>query len=333
LAKTRIALVGSETLLGKELEEVLKGRTKAAITTFSAAGEGNFGESEGEAVYVEPFESSSLQNVEAVVFAGSAEGAQKIHSVVMASNSKPLLIDCTGLLESQPEARIVAPLGNESDTLLGGLLEVAHPAAAALTLVLARLRRALSIRQTIVQIFEPASEQGHRGVSELHRQTTNLLSFKPLDKEVYDAQLSFNLLSQYGEEGKAKLAAAEQRIERHVASLISQTGLKVPMPSIRVIGAPVFHGYSLSIWMEFETALDVSLLTGALASAQIEVRGPNEDAPNSVDVAGQSGLIAGDIRIDRNNARAAWFWVVGDNLRLTADAVADLIARLEVTVQ
>ncbi|HLH05415.1 MAG TPA: Asd/ArgC dimerization domain-containing protein [Bryobacteraceae bacterium] len=330
MAKPKIALVGGETLLGKEIEDVLKSRVKAHVSTYSATGEGNFGESEGEAVYVEPFEASSIQDARAVIFAGTAEGAQKVYEVVTGLPGKPLLIDCTGLLENRPEARIIAPLLADTDVPDTGLLELAHPAAAALALVLSRLNNASPVRQAIVHVFEPASEQGRRGVSELHQQTTSLLSFKPLDKQVFDAQLSFNLLAQYGEEGIAKLARTEQRIERHVASLIAQSVAKTPLPSLRVIGAPVFHGYSLSVWAEFKKTAETEQLAEALASAQIEVRGSNDDAPSGADVAGQSGLIAGDIRIDHNNPRAAWFWIVGDNLRLTADAAADLVMKLEV---
>jgi aspartate-semialdehyde dehydrogenase len=340
LAKTktrniRAALIGSETLLGKEVEEVLGGRTSTVIETFSATGEGNFSEAEGEAVYVQPFEPKTLQNTRAVVFAGSAEGAVKTYEVVSATSSKPLLIDCTGLLENHAEARIVSPLGADLNLPPSGLLVIAHPAAAALVLVLRRLSAAYPMRQALVHIFEPASEQGRRGVSELHQQTTSLLSFKPLERHIFDAQLSFNLLPQYGEEGSAKLAATEQRIERHVATLRAADGHpgKLPMPSLRVVGAPVFHGYSLSFWIEFEQNINAQQLAEALASAQIEVRGSAGEAPNAAGVAGQSGLTAGDIRADRNNPRAAWLWVVADNLRLTADAAADIVAKLEEPAQ
>jgi len=329
-AAPRIALVGSETLLGKELEEVIKSRAGAQIVHFAATGEGNFGEVEGEAVYVQPFEPAAIAGIKAVIFAGSKDGADKIYQVVSASASKPLLVDCTGLLENRPEARIVAPLLAEANLPATGVLELAHPAAAALVLVLSKLARTGVIRRAIVHVFEPASEQGRRGVAELHQQTTSLLSFKPLEKSVFEAQLSFNLLSQYGEESAAKLSATEQRIERHIASLIAtRADSQIPMPSLRLVAAPVFHSYSLSLWVEFDRNITASELREALASAQIEVRGENEEAPNGSSVAGQSGLVAGDIRLDRNNSRAAWLWVVGDNLRLTADAAADLIARLE----
>jgi aspartate-semialdehyde dehydrogenase len=200
----------------------------------------------------------------------------------------------------------------------------------AVALALIRLARYRPVRQAIAHIFEPASERGKLGVTELHQQTTSLLSFKPLDKSVYDAQVSFNLLSQYGENAPSKLSDTEHRIERHLATLLSRetSGNAIPMPSLRVIQAPVFHGYTISMWVEFGADVNATAIGEALASAQIEVRGPEDEAPDTVGAVSQSGLIAGDIRIDRNNPRAAWLWVVGDNLRLTADAAADLVGTL-----
>jgi aspartate-semialdehyde dehydrogenase len=331
----KVALVGGETLLGSELREVLESRaTGALITTYASSGEGNFGEEDGEAIYRDPLEAQSLANEHAVLIAGSAEGALKAYGFAKAAGGHPVLIDCIGHLDHEPEARIVAPLLEEPDLKTSWVLVIAHPAASALALVLSRLASHKQIRRAVTHIFEPASERGKRGISELQQQTNSLLAFKTLNKEIFDAQLSFNLLSQCGEQAASKLTEVEQRIETHLATLLGgQRKVSVPMPSLRLIQAPVFHGYSISAWVEFDSDFQASELGEALASAQIEVRGQNEEAPNNVGAASQSGLIAGDIRVDRNNARAAWFWVVGDNLRLTADAAADIITGLETEQQ
>jgi aspartate-semialdehyde dehydrogenase len=327
----KLALLGEETLQGRELREFLENReTKPVITGYAASGEGNFGEQEGEAIFIEPLRAESVRDDDAILIAGSPEGALKAYEIAKSAGGHPLVIDCTGYLEAQPEARIVAPLLEEPGVRATWLLVVAHPAASAVALVLSRLAGRKPIRQAVAHIFEPASERGKRGVSELHQQTTNLLSFKTLEKSVFDAQLSFNLLSQYGEEAPVKLADVEQRIERELATILNRraNGRAIPMPSLRLVQAPVFHGYSVSIWVEFDVDIGAVEMEEALASAQIEVRGQSDEAPNSVGAAGQSGLIAGDIRVDRNNPRAAWFWIVADNLRLTADAVADLVRGL-----
>lgn len=329
--KSQLALVGGETLLGKELADVLAARFSSTLVSFSASGEGNFGESDGEAVYLEPLSAATIAGALAVLIAGSAEGAEKAYELGKAAGGKLALIDCSGHLESRPETRIVAPLFAPSFLPETWLFEIAHPAASALALVLQRISRYRPLRQAIVSIFEPASELGKGAVSELHKQTTSLLAFKPIEKPIFDTQLTFNLLAQFGSEGKASLAAVEQRIERHLATLLAgaDTATAIPMPSLRLIAAPVFHGYTISLWAEFEREISAQELAEALASAQIEIRGPNEEAPEPVTAAGQSGLIAGDIRRDRNNPRAAWLWIVGDNLRLTADAAADLVNSLE----
>ncbi len=323
-------LVGDETLLGRELRDVLESRkTGAVIAPYSATAEGSFDEEDGEAIYRNPLEAQSLANQEAVLIAGSSEGALKAYELVKAAGGRPTIIDCTRHLDQKPEARIASPLHEAPGQDSSWLLIVPHPASSALALVLTRLASHKPIQRALAHIFEPASELGKRGVSELHRQTNSLFTFKPLDKQVFDAQVSFNLLAQYGEQAAPSLATVEQRIERHLASLLGdQSAASVPIPSLRLIQVPVFHGYSISLWVEFESDVKAAELREALASAQVEVRGQDEEPPNTAGAAGQSGLIAGDVRLDRNDARAAWFWIVGDNFRLTADAAVDLVTGL-----
>jgi len=328
--RPQIALIGGETLLGRELQEVFANRhQKFTLNTYAASGEGNFGEQEGEAVYVAPLTAEEVKSSLAIVVAGTAPGAEKAYEIAKAGSGSPKVIDCTGLLESHPEARIFAPL---LDGVADGWLKViAHPAAIALAQVFIRLARYRKLRIAVVNVFEPASERGKAGISELHQQTTSLLAFKSLNKDVFDAQASFNLLSEYGEDAPAQLSKVEQRIERDLATLLSNgsSGSSVPMPSLRVVQAPVFHGYSMSAWVEFASDIEAEELGEALASAQIEVRGKNEESPTNVGAAGQSGVLVGNIRVDRNNPRAAWLWLVLDNLRMTADAAAECIAELE----
>ena len=335
VSTSQIALLGSETLLGRELQDVLQSRgVDLSVKTYSATGEGNFGEQEGEPVYVEPLDAQAVKSSLAVVVAGAPEGADKAYQLTKEISGKVVLLDCTGYLESRSEAKIVAPLLEEPDQQSNWLLVMAHPVASALALVLKRLMNYRRIGRAVVNVFEPASERGKRGISELHQQTTSLLAFKSMDKQVFDAQLSFNLLSQYGEDAPVQLSTVEQGIERHLSLLLKQypNMRDIPAPSLRLIQVPVFHGYSISLWVEFESeaarSVDTKELGEALASAQIEVRTAGDEPPTGVGVASQSGLIAGDIRVDRNNMHAVWLWVVLDNLRVTADAAADVIRSL-----
>lgn len=326
-----LALIGSETLLGREIKEVLDSAGRSvSLDEYAANAEGSFGEEEGEAIYRQPLTADALSSTDLIIVAGTESGARKAYNLSKAEAIPHKLIDCTGLLDHEPEARICAPLLDYEEAESGWLSVVAHPASTAIALLMAKLSGLQPIERAVFDIFEPASERGAQGIAELQQQTASLLSFRALEKKIFDAQLSFNLLAAYGEEAPLQLETVEQRIEMHLATLLARSGhagAPIAMPSLRVIQAPVFHGYSISAWIELAANVDVQNVTHALASAQIEVRRGEEELPTNVGVAGQSGLIAGDIRIDRNNPRAIWLWTVVDNLRLRADAVRELLPR------
>jgi len=327
-SRSSIAIVGGESLLGKELRELLEASDLGASVTLIASEE-----SEDTSVitrgHEEPLVMSSLQaadlpSAKAILLAGSAESSGKVYEHIRGAARAPVLIDLTAALEHRPEARLRAPIVEPPDFSAASPIQViAHPAAIALALLLVELQKSAKIRRSVAQIFEPASERGHAGIDELQKQTVGLLSFKPLQKDVYDAQVSFNMLPQYGSDSPHSLAAIESKIDRHLASLLASAGT-VPMPSLRLIQAPVFHGYSISLWVEFETNADIETIERGLASSQIDVRGKEHEPPTNVGVAGQSGITVGAIALDHNQPHACWFWMVADNLRIAAENAVEV---------
>ena len=136
------------------------------------------------------------------------------------------------------------------------------------------------------------------------------------------------MLAKYGQEAPVALDESELRIERHLATLLGLPGdgEGAPMPSLRLIQAPVFHGYSFSAWVEFEENPGVEALENGLAIPPVDVRPGELDPPNNVGQAGQSGISIGAIAPDRNQPEACWFWLTADNLRLAAEN-AVMVAR------
>ena len=134
----------------------------------------------------------------------------------------------------------------------------------------------------------------------------------------------FNLLPAFGTEAAPALERIETSIEGHLATLLL-TSIGAPPPSLRLVQAPVFHGYSFSVWMELESSPTVEEMEQALSSARIEVRRRDEEPPTNAGAAAQSGLTAGDIRKDRNNSRAFWFWLVADNIRTRGETAVAVL--------
>lgn len=322
-----VLIVGAESLLGKELRDQLESKSiPVTVKLISVEEEGGIlTEQQGEPVVMGPLGWQDLKGGRAVLLAGSPESSVEALNRAQQLNPKPLIIDATGALDSKPGGSLRAPLVETAPPRTAAVQVIAHPAAIALTMFFKQLLSAGCIVRSVVQIFEPASERGQPGLNELQQQTVGLLAFQTLKKEVYDAQASFNMLAQFGSEAPKALGEIELRIERNLATLLAMDSV-VPMPSLRLIQAPVFHGYSFSIWVEFEQNPGVEAVSNALASPHIELRRSHEEPPSNVGAAGQSGIAVGSISIDRNQPRACWFWVVADNLRIAADSAVEVIS-------
>ncbi len=318
-----VALVGGGTLLAREIRALLtEVKPPPRVQLVSAAADGStiLAAEDDEAVVMIPLNAQSLDGVKVAFLAASPAASRRAAKLNPAGG--PVLIDLTGALEEQPHARLRAPSAEPPGGLVSELpvsapiQVVAHPAAIALAMLLTKLAQASPLRRSVVHIFEPASERGQPGLDELQQQTVAVLSFKKLKTDVFDAQLGFNLLARYGEEALEPLEGVEQRVDRHLASLLASWP-GVPMPSLRVIQAPVFHGHSVSVWAEFESNPDVAAISRELARQGVDIR--PDDPPTNAGIAGQSGISVGAIAADRNNSRACWLWLVADNLRLAAE--------------
>ena len=320
--KALAAIAGGNTLIGRELQELVDDQ-KLPLRLELLDGEmtgGTLAVREDEALYLPPLTKQTLEGSKVVFLAG----LKTAHVEALGAAPKDaLLVDLTGALEDKPDARLRAPLvesGTEKKKKgKAKLAVIAHPAAVALRQLLQLLSVAGTIQRSVIVIYEPASERGHSGIGELDKQTRALLALQKVPQSVYDAQLAFNLLPEYGSEAPAKLATVEERIASHLASLLASSGSPIPMPSLRLVQAPVFHGYSFSIWVEFAETGDTEQIATILRAGKIDVRDGNTAPASNVGTAQQSGLTVGSIKLDRNHPNSVWLWMVCDNLRVLGE--------------
>ena len=321
----RIALIGGETLLGREVREVFSESSLGGELRLIAADEDETGKLvalDGAAAFLSKLDPGAVEDVEILVLAGSSKSSRE----ALAANPSAFVVDLTYLMDEDPDARLRAPQAEGLDYQPdhSGPQIVAHPAAVAIALVLDRLSKLAPVSQAVINIYEPSSERGKAGIEELQQQTVSLLAFKEMPKKVFDAQLAFAMLPQFGEEAQTRLNEIEERIERHLATLLDRMD-GIPMPSLRLTQSPVFHGYSFSLWIEFEDAPPVPDLEDALAGDHIDVRGADLEPPTNVSIAGQGGIAIGAITPDRNNGNAIWLWMAADNFRLPAETAAMIV--------
>jgi aspartate-semialdehyde dehydrogenase len=317
----RAAIVGAATLKGKEVAEMLTERNFPAADVRLLDDDESIGQLEAlgdEVNFIQSVRSEQFLHVDFTFFAGDAECTRKTWKTARDAGSA--IIDLSSALEDAEGASVRSPwIERERGQVVQPELQpgpcvTAHPAAVVLALLLLRAGKAGAIRRAVATVFEPASERGQKGMDELHQQTVNLLSFQPLPKDVYDAQVAFNLVARYGANSQPSLNSLEARVLRHYRKI---AGEDAPRPSIMVLQAPVFHGHVLAVFLEMDRAAYAAQLSQALAGDHISIPGAEEDAPSNVSSAGQANILL-SVRPDASQPNGVWLWAAADNLRIAA---------------
>ncbi|WP_263384124.1 Asd/ArgC dimerization domain-containing protein [Granulicella arctica] len=324
----RIGIVGASSLAGKEVADELGESLFATSSVVLLDDEdvtGQIAAAGDEISFIQRLDADSFQRMDFAFFAGTAEvtRTQWFH----ARKAGASIVDLTYALEAEADVLVRAPWIEEAlagkgagaklpDLNTPGVIP-AHPAAVMLALVASRLNAGPGVSSLAATVMEPASEYGRLAMDELHQQTVKLLSFQPLPKDQYDAQVSFNLLPSLGESSKIDLGRTQQRIATHY-EVLSQG--RLPEMTVQLVHAPVFHGYTASVLVELTEAATVAQVEAALLGAHIDLVGAESDPPSNLSAAGQENVL---VRVtsasnEEGAAKRFWLWLAADNLKLAA---------------
>jgi aspartate-semialdehyde dehydrogenase len=316
----RVAIVGAASLRGKEVAEMLKDRNFPAIDVRLLDDDESLGRLEAlgdEMSFIQSIRSEQFERVDFTFFASDPQSTRATWK--MARDLGNTIVDLSYALEDEAGATVRSPwIERESGQsvppqLQPGPVVAAHPAATVLAVLALRSANAGKVQRFVATAFEPASEHGQKGMDELHEQTVNLLSFQELPKNVYDAQVAFNMLSRYGPRSEPSLDAVSQRILKHYR-LVAPGAVE---PSLLLVQAPIFHGHAFSIYLEMEKPVAIGDFAQALAGDHVVVARTAEDVPNNVSAAGQGDVLVSLVR-DANRENGIWLWAASDNLRIAS---------------
>jgi aspartate-semialdehyde dehydrogenase len=301
-----IAIVGSTSLLGKELREMLESRALpighlALLETEEYAG--LLQEFAGEIQITQVISPDAFDDIDIAFFTCGPE----IMQAYVASGAKfpDLTIDLT-----QAGLTGTVFLNGISDPRLlrtHGYFVNPHAATIVIGKILAHLHSGFAVESAAVTILEPASERGNAGVDELQEQTVSLLNFQQLEKKVFNGQLAFNILPE-----PEAAARTEQRITDQLDTIF---GKAFPKPALNAVQVSVFHSHAFSMFVNVLASrqeLSTHFRNNAIFSISEDAAGPSP-----------VGIVGSEkIHIDRlrptNPSTGYALWVVADNLRIAA---------------
>jgi len=329
----KIAIAGASTLLGKELKDAVS-ESALAAATFTLLDQdealGQLDQVGDEITFVQPIDPDSFEHVDFTFFCGSEDLTRRHWQEALRAGST--VLDLSGALDHEPKVLVRAPwleAGIGTPDLFTPAVVPAHPAAIALGLVLGRLQQVSPLRSASATMLAPASEFSRAAMDELHQQTVSLLSFQAIPRAIYDAQAAYNLLGGFGDSAKISLAKLENRIQRHYDAL---GGGRWPLLGLQAIAAPVFHGHTFSISVEFERPVEASIIEDALSGEHVELILEDTDSPSNLAATGQNGILArvrpGQDSRNPTLASRLWLWAASDNLRLYAQNAVECALEL-----
>lgn len=316
-----VAIIGAAALKGKEVRDVLGERNFPSVDMKLLDEEDVLGQLEqvnDEPTFIQGVSQEQLEGVDFAFLTADESYIAKTWATVRDSGAE--IIDLSYALENNTDIVLRAPwvereLGHSREVALQSApVAIAHPAAAIMALLLARLQKAAPVQIASAVIGQPASEYGRRGMDELHDQTVNLLSFQPMPTTVFGTQVCFNLFAQPVEGVHPTLREIESRILRHFKCVARD---EISAPVVLLVQAPVFHGYTIAMFVQTGEETTAEKLEAALAGPHVTVTQQPDEFPSNVNIAGSSEILV-SVRADGAGGNGFWLFAAFDNLRVSA---------------
>ena len=325
----RAAIVGASSLLGKELASELNAATTVVwdIKLLDAAlpdaglASGQITAAGDEAILIQTIEPGAFDGMDVVFFAGDAATTKSHWKEAKAAGAK--IVDLSAALEDERGVLVRSALMDVKEQIAGGAQVVvpAHAAAVMLGLVMTRLLARWAGAKSFATVMEPASQQGSAGLDEMHQQTVALLSFQAVPKDVYDAQVAFNLSAALGEAAKVDLVKIGAKVRRDLATIAGKDAADAV--AMQLLQAPVFHGYTASMFVELNGDGELGDVETALEGGLVSLSTGDDVAPSNIGATEQGQILVSVRKESSAKAAGFWLWMAVDNLKLAAqDAVA-----------
>ena len=331
-------MVGATGMLGRDVLAVVEERElPLSRLVLFGSGEEEVGESlrfRGSAHRVEQVDSTSIEELDAVIFAGGPNTSRQYARVV--SEAGGLAIDATGGFSWDEEVPIVlAGMNDHVQAMWGRIVACPRPAAAILARVLKPLREIAGSLRVVVSTYQAVSDAGEVAIEEFSSQIMALFRGEATSREILPKSIAFNCIPQVG-----AFLPGGQCEEEALIAMECRYLLGAPDLSIEVMAAfvPVFSGDSLAISVETEGEIPIDRVREVLSGepgVELIDDPTREEYPINMEATGKSSVLVGRIRAATSLPAGRGFslWAAGDNVRVSAlgavQIVEVLASRLE----
>ena len=169
------------------------------------------------------------------------------------------------------------------------------------------------IKRVVVSSYQSTSGAGKAAMDELFEQTKGIYSNNSIEPEIFQTQISFNVIPQIGPFVSSGYTEEEEKMINETKKILDND-IKVSATCVRV---PTFIGHAESVNIEFENYISSEEASKVLAEAPgcLVDLDDKESYTTPIDCAGNDHTYISRIRNDDSVENGLNLWVVSDNLR------------------
>jgi len=318
-----VAVVGATGAVGEQIIALLEQRQfpiqslKLLSSARSAGKKIVFG---GQEITVEEAKPESFEGVDIALFSAGGDVSKELAPAAVERGA--VCIDNTNAFRMDPNTPLVVPEVNiEKVKEHQGI--IANPNCSTIQMVAALkpLYDRYGISRIIVSTYQAVSGAGSKAISELLRQSTEVLAGNEVEPDILPVgslpvkhQIAFNAIPQIDKFQDNGFTLEEMKMIRETKKIMNDDSLQVTATCVRI---PVVYGHSESVYVELKDDFQMEDVRELLANAPglTLVDEPSEQKyPLATESAGKPDVFVGRLRRDLSQPRALNMWVVSDNL-------------------
>jgi aspartate-semialdehyde dehydrogenase len=323
-----VAVVGATGAVGIEMIKTLEKRNfpVGQLTLLaSARSVGKQLKFRGKDVTVQELTKDSFKGIDIALF--SAGGSISKEFAPIAAKAGCVVVDNSSAFRMDPQVPLVIPEINAADVKLHqGIIANPNCTTAITLMALYPLHQAFGVKRIFASSYQAVSGTGAKALAELKRQVEQIVTQKPVTREVYPYQIAFNVLPHIDSFLPSGYTKEEMKMENEGRKIMHLPAFRASVTCVRV---PVYRSHSIAVSAEFEKPVSVAAARAVLAKApglDLVDEPENKKYPMPLFTSEKYNCEAGRIRKDCALDNGLCFWVCGDQLLRGAALNAVLIA-------
>jgi len=312
----RVAVVGATGAVGIELIKTLGKRnfpvSKLALLA-SARSVGRKLKFRNQEIAVDELTKDSFKGIDIALF--SAGGGISKEFAPLAAKAGCVVIDNSSAFRMDDSVPLVIPEINAADARLHkGIIANPNCTTAITLMALFPLHEAFNVERIFAASYQAVSGTGAKAIEELQRQIGQIVSGRPVTKEVYPHQIAFNVLPQVDSFLPDGYTKEEMKMQNEGRKIMHHPAFRASVTCVRV---PVYRAHSVAVSAEFKQPVSVDAARAVLSKAPgLDVVDDPEkkEYPMPLYTAEKYNCQVGRIRKDCALDNGLCFWVSGDQL-------------------